>query len=215
MPSSPCDEAPASSHDKEKLRHFLVTKLLLCNMIERSSCFSDLVRTQVLSQFSEAGASRVVRCQGGPWKRVKLEDRVFSMALLPETCPDCGQAVDYYVGEHNNCGSLVWHSSLTCLHCGCGLEADDHGKPPEEVRNAILAQDGEWALNVEIADAEKVKLAYVLRSHLNLEIKEALQILKNHPGTILTGTKTEMECLQTLLERSGFNASVSPVAKGS
>lgn len=74
------------------------------------------------------------------------------------------------------------------------------GRPPERIRNAILAQEGEWELRIPDSTA-KVSVAKTLRRELNLLLSETAEMLRRIPGAVATGTKAEMGWLSRSIRR--------------
>ena len=58
------------------------------------------------------------------------------MAAIDIACPDCSAATSLHVGQSIAPGELVWWESIRCSSCGCASEADGHGIPPPEIRDA-------------------------------------------------------------------------------
>jgi ribosomal protein L7/L12 len=85
---------------------------------------------------------------------------------------------------------------------------DDFGFPPDEIRQNILSEEGEWNLTInELALKNKAKLLKILRQALGLSILEAAKLLKNFPD-IISGTRTEMKWLKKLLSNEEIQSIV-------
>lgn len=69
------------------------------------------------------------------------------MATIKTRCNSCGAEIDATVGQGLGSPGVTWHMSYACPNCWDLLEADG-GTTPVDVRAAILAEDGTWALEV-------------------------------------------------------------------
>jgi len=70
------------------------------------------------------------------------------MASVTRNCERCGAPIAANVGQAVVRRTLVWHMSYKCAHCGAEVEADDTGLPPEDIRNAILANEGRYGVEL-------------------------------------------------------------------
>ena len=131
------------------------------------------------------------------------------MAIVRERCRSCSSEIDVSVGQAVYDGGLVWHKGYSCPYCGSKMEEDEQGPTPNDVRCAILQQDGEWALVMEEAGSRTTTALKLLRQALNLTLGEIGALRKRLPGAVLTGTRAEMERLLVILSSEGFDASVS------
>jgi large subunit ribosomal protein L7/L12 len=112
------------------------------------------------------------------------------------------------VGQLVTNGRLVWYSSYKCPFCGACIEADDEGLLPEEIKKVFIETEGLWNLVIKENEAKKAKIISIIRQALNLSLIEAGQLAKHIPGTIMHGTRAEMEWLQQLLAKDGFQTLV-------
>lgn len=103
---------------------------------------------------------------------------------------------------------LVWSESVSCAACGYRHEADDHGYPPSEYREAIRRSRGEWTVSVR-PDSDRVRVAAVLRHALGLQPGDALAAARSAcsaaPGW-WRGTECEAAWLASLLAEGGVVA---------
>src|SRR5260370_14190871 len=106
------------------------------------------------------------------------------MAILRARCRSCGSEIDVTVGQAVYDSELVWHRGYSCPYCGSRTEEDGRGAAPDEVRYAVLQQEGEWALEVaEIGTGATLALK-LLRRALNLSLGGIGELGKRIPGTI-------------------------------
>lgn len=83
-------------------------------------------------------------------------------------------------------------------------------RPPPEIRQAILDQEGVWSLSIsENENTAKVMMA--LRSALGLSISELSQFRERIPGTLISGTAVEMKIIQLFLYDVGVNAELQQI----
>jgi hypothetical protein len=131
------------------------------------------------------------------------------MATVPHTCGSCRRASVAGVGQHAG-ASLRWWLAFRCSACGSMLEADGDEDAPEDIRQAIIAAQGLWALHVEAEGSEKIRAVAALRQVLGLTMGEAAALKVSLPGRVATDTRAEMEHRRGLLAKRGVTARVEP-----
>ncbi|MGB3511602.1 MAG: hypothetical protein WBA93_20665 [Microcoleaceae cyanobacterium] len=134
------------------------------------------------------------------------------MALIIKRCSDCKKEIKIYVGQQifGVDLQLVWHSSYSCSNCGTQIEEDGYDIPTDEIREAILAQEGTWSLNIRDIDSYSATIVIkILRKTLKLSLSDAIKLKKKIPGKVMEGTKVEVNRLQQFLARHGFQSLVS------
>ena len=123
-------------------------------------------------------------------------------------CDECKKIVPASIGQTIINSQLKWYLSYECRECVSTIELDDLGFPPNQIRQIILAEEGEWNLIVNKTEIEnKAKLLKVIRQALNLSLQEVSNLFKNFP-VLTSGTKTEMQWLEQILSQEGINSSV-------
>jgi hypothetical protein len=130
------------------------------------------------------------------------------VAVIRERCRTCTAETDVVVGQAIYDGELVWHRGYRCTYCGVQIEEDGRGSAPDDVRRAILQQEGEWALTLEEPGRRATTALKLLRQALSLSLGEVEELRKLIPGTVVSGTKTEMERLSAILSTDGLQAAV-------
>lgn len=133
------------------------------------------------------------------------------MTSIHTPCEQCERDAVVYVGQSINDGGLVWYASYCCPHCGFQLEEDGFDSPPDEIRRAILADEGEWTLIVHETGSRAILALKVLRKALNLSLDDIAKLRKLIPGSASNGTRVEMERLLILLSSEQLQASVSKI----
>lgn len=128
------------------------------------------------------------------------------MASMDDACSTCGSPVRVAVGERVVQQKIVWFRSYRCPACGNRIEEDDHGLPPEEIRKAILEQEGEWSLVVEASGDPAV--LKVLRHSLQLSMADVAKLRKRMPNQVFQGTRAEVERLASLFDNAGVRSQV-------
>lgn len=132
------------------------------------------------------------------------------MATLAYTCRRCGRAGEVFVGQSASGGRLRYCESFHCEHCGAAFEADGGEDAPAEVRAALLAEEGTWAVVVDRAP----RVAVALRAVLGLGVAEAVALAGRLPGQVATGTRAEMLHLRDRLAELGVAGRVELVTPG-
>jgi hypothetical protein len=85
------------------------------------------------------------------------------------------------------------------------------GLPSEEVRRAILEEEGQWGLRVAEPDGQGQFVALkVLREAQRLTVAQTADLRRQLPGVVARGTRTEMEGLRALLAAEGLACSIEP-----
>lgn len=130
------------------------------------------------------------------------------MASIQAICQNCGAAVDMQVGQVLFGGQLEWHETYTCARCGTAIMVDGIGIAPEEVRQAILREEGTWELVVPETGRRALLVLKALRTVFSLSVADAGRLREHLPGAVSSGTHTEMLWLQGLLQDEGLTADV-------
>lgn len=125
-------------------------------------------------------------------------------------CQRCGSPVELNVGQAISSGKLVWNTSYVCSHCGWQIEGDETGVPPEKFRKAILEAEGEWSLAIQETGKSATLAIKILREIMGLSLSEAMRLKKMIPGTVVTGTRTEIERLRRILAAEKLKAESHP-----
>ncbi|WP_449416051.1 hypothetical protein [Phormidium nigroviride] len=125
--------------------------------------------------------------------------KLVDMAIIYSFCEKCNTPVEIHVGQAISVRELVWNLSYTCSHCGWQIEEDGTGVPPEELRKAILEAEGEWSLAILETGNSAMLAIKILRETMELSLSEALRLKKMIPGTVVTGTRAEIERLRKIL----------------
>ena len=111
-------------------------------------------------------------------------------------------------GQHHDGVRLLWSESTRCTECGCAIESDDGGFPPDSIRQHLIASEGRWALHVDTNGPDRLKACKILHCDLDTTLEEVKRMKDRMPGIVYTGTKTEAEWLCCRLNDFGFSASV-------
>jgi hypothetical protein len=131
------------------------------------------------------------------------------MAIVRERCRSCGLEIDVTVGQAVHDRELVWHKGYSCPLCGSRTEEDGRGPAPDDLRCAVLHQEGRWALELTVAGTRATIALKLLRQALNLSLGEIGESRKRLPGVVVTGTRAEMDRLLAILSAEGLQASVA------
>ncbi len=140
-----------------------------------------------------------------PEKKLRLASEKPPVATVSHTCGSCGRESVAGVGQ-STLGGLRWWLAFRCSACGSMLEADGGEDAPEDIRQAIIAEQGLWALFVEAEGSGKVRVVAALREVLELTMAEAAALKGRLPGRVATGTRAEMEHRRQLLAGRGVTA---------
>ena len=128
------------------------------------------------------------------------------MARISGQCQDCGSEVTIYTNQHIWDRQLVWWEEYACQQCGCAIQVDGDGYPPEENRQAILAEEGEWSLAIAETGKGRILATKILRQAMDLSLAEAMKLKNIMPGTVASGTKVDIERLRIILASEGLQA---------
>ena len=129
------------------------------------------------------------------------------MAEIQRKCDSCQQNKSVSIGQGFDY-NLFWHESHRCNFCGFAMEMDDRGFPPEDIRQIIIQQEGEYYLKVDDSCLKfKVASVKIIRSALFLPMSKTKKLLQQFP-ILATGTKIEIEWLQMLLLKDSVVANI-------
>ncbi len=112
------------------------------------------------------------------------------------------------VGQRASSRGVVWYASYTCPHCGARIEEDDGEPTPDDVRQAILADEGTFELYA-VSTADPMRFLKVMRDERKLTLEEISELRKQLP-LLASGTQVEM----TWLESRFAAAELSVVVQG-
>jgi hypothetical protein len=127
------------------------------------------------------------------------------MAKINITCPTCQRDITMNAGLNRIRDYLNWYTSFYCPYCGHAEEADYGDDPPADILQAVLADEGEWALIIQDTGPLALK---ILRHALGLSLAEIAEIKNKLPEPIVTGPRGKMEWLQYLLAQEKIQATV-------
>ena len=130
------------------------------------------------------------------------------MVETRDYCDNCNQIININIQQTVINQSLKWSISYLCPFCNTAIESDDFGFPPDDIRQAILAEEEQYQLLIKQPELNKVKTVKVLRDALDISITEASEILKRFPQPIVNGTRMEMIYLQEILKFEDIEAEV-------
>ncbi|KAA0133003.1 hypothetical protein FYZ48_24475 [Gimesia chilikensis] len=124
------------------------------------------------------------------------------MAQYTQICSDCGSTEVVIYGQRLIAGELCWSGRATCESCGSIAEFDGRGELPEDLRPAILAEEGEWQL---VLDDRKdtVRALRVIRERLQVPLQESKALLND-----LRGTKTKLAWIQDGLRQENISSTL-------
>ena len=125
-------------------------------------------------------------------------------------CHQCGNKVAALCGETAIDGRLRWYHTYRCPDCLAVIEADAIGFPPDDVRELILHESGEWAVLVPVDGDVRRRITRVLRDHLNMSLREVVECLRQAPATVYIGTRVEAEWLAQVFRDLGVSSSIVP-----
>lgn len=122
------------------------------------------------------------------------------MASLLGRCGRCGGEVTLTVGQSfGQSNGLRWHMATCCPFCGLALEIERTERSPQNIRLAMLAQEGEWRLVAHSVPTAMTCVAKVLRRELRFSLAEAMTLIHGMPGVVASGTIAEMQWLAHLI----------------
>ncbi|MED4729392.1 hypothetical protein P9597_14795 [Aneurinibacillus migulanus] len=134
------------------------------------------------------------------------------MAVMKDICTRCGEKVEVHVKQYIVNNLIAWSEAYSCTKCGNEVVSDDWGdQTPNEVRKAILEQEGEWELVILKHGENKAHFLKNLRDALNLTLQEVSSLFKKIPGALIVGTFQEMLLLKKKLALPDENISINRV----
>ena len=122
------------------------------------------------------------------------------MATMQRPCSTCGATATVAFGQRLLGGELRWSGRETCSSCDAIVEFDDFGDIPDELKPAILEDEGEWEL-VLSDGADRLAALKVLRDRLGVSIGQAKEKL-----SALRDTRVTLEWIQDGFARVGVES---------
>ena len=134
------------------------------------------------------------------------------MVNIKHICNDCKQIGIITIHQTlHSFPKLNWYKSFQCSFCSSALEIDGIGFPPEEIRQLIIKDEGEYKLVVNSVKLKnKVKLLKIIHQILPLSLKQLLTLKKTFPNMV-SGTNIEMKWLKKHLFNEGIKSSIEPI----
>lgn len=130
----------------------------------------------------------------GEWK---TEGQNLAMPTIEYLCPNCGARITANFAERIFPGKLTWYRSMSCVTCKAyAEEMDGLGPLPDDLREIVLAEEGEWTLSIVDLRKDRVLALKALKQVLGLSASEIIQLKSHLPAKVAVGTKTEMRFLQ-------------------
>ncbi|MBZ8181727.1 hypothetical protein [Oscillatoria salina] len=136
------------------------------------------------------------------------------MALISSQCYDCKQLIKFEVQQTIINQKLRWYLSGNCHLCGSSIELDDVGFLPENLRQKILKEEGEWKIIIKNYAQNKSVIIKCFRQILNISTVEAyrkIQETVNNHDFIYRGTKVEIEWLLSYFQLEKINCIVQRI----
>jgi hypothetical protein len=133
------------------------------------------------------------------------------MTIIEDQCQDCHKPVKFKFQQTVIQEQLRWSVSCNCPFCSFAIELDDIGLLPEDIRQKIFQEEGEWEIIIENFEQQKQRIIKSLRQILGLstmELYQKLKELRGRPGAIQSGTKFEMNWLYSRLQLDGVESIV-------
>ena len=129
------------------------------------------------------------------------------MAKFEVFCSECKNIVTANVADNIYDNSYRWHLSYECKNCDNAVEFDEIGELPNEIKRAIVEQDGSWGAILSNRKELK-KLSFHLRKYsqfmsemVDLELTEA-----GVTDMFFRGTKNEVMWLIIKLSIKGIES---------
>jgi len=120
------------------------------------------------------------------------------------TCPSCAAPIEWEVSQTVFNGRLAWSASYYCAACGDGVMVDGWDEPPDDVREALIAEDGlrRVRLDRDRQQPSRVALMSVFRRR-GASLSRASELVAEVASAGLTGTFAEIELLSAQLAAVG------------
>lgn len=133
------------------------------------------------------------------------------MAIIIDQCYKCQNLIEIEVKQTVIHEKLRWYLSYDCPFCSTTIEIDDINLPPEDIRQKVFIEEGEWEIIVKNIEKHKQSILKCLHQTFaqpKIELYQKLKELKAKPGAICNGTKFEMEWVYSCLQVNGVESIV-------
>ncbi|SEO88718.1 hypothetical protein [Actinacidiphila rubida] len=127
-------------------------------------------------------------------------------------CHDCGGELTRDVGQFTERGQVRWGIEGQCQNCPNAWCEQGSGATPEEIREALLAQQGPARLRLAGPEPSMVPVLRALRELHGLSLAQARAMAHELRTTGLTGTLVEMECVAAGLRRRSVAVTIETAA---
>ncbi|MBD2681546.1 MULTISPECIES: hypothetical protein [Nostoc] len=131
------------------------------------------------------------------------------MTIIIGQCYKCHNSIEIEVNQTAIHEKLRWYLSYNCPFCSAAIEMDDVNLLPEDIRQKVFLEEGEWEIIVENLEKQKRLIIKCLRQIFGISTNELYQKLKElnaKSGVIYSGTKVEMDWLYTRLQMNGVES---------
>jgi large subunit ribosomal protein L7/L12 len=131
------------------------------------------------------------------------------MTKIRGQCYNCQNFIEIEVQQTAIHDKLRWYISYDCPFCSSAIHIDDVNVPPENIRQKILIEEGEWEIVIETWEKQQQHIIKCLRQIFEVsttELYQKFKELKVKPGAIYSGTKVEIDWLYSSLQMSGVES---------
>lgn len=115
----------------------------------------------------------------------------------------CGANVNANVGDSLHNGKLKWYLSYNCVLCGNAVECDGIDSLPQDIKDAIIAQDGKYALILHNIK-ELSKAVYILKKQFAHDFERPNHLQTDSIIELTDGTKNEIYFIYGILTKMGI-----------
>lgn len=123
-------------------------------------------------------------------------------------CSECDSAASCYVIQLIFQGELRWDAECECETCGMSTHSGGTGEAPQDIRSALLTENGLATLLLPAGNPRPVKLLKVLREAIGGSYADIRSSARELVDSSRKGTLVEMEFLAIRLREQRIEAEV-------
>lgn len=118
-------------------------------------------------------------------------------------CEDCESEVLATLSQSFYSGELSWSMTYNCSNCGCNIEFDDVGLPPEKIRRELMMAHGKWRLSVSKTKIDnRGQFLLCLKRVFGVSLSESKRLL-DKSDFIYEGTEVEVDYYFQVFQSNG------------
>jgi hypothetical protein len=138
------------------------------------------------------------------------------MTIIKGQCYNCNNLIEIEIQQTMIREKLKWYLSYNCKFCNASVQIDDVNLLPEDIRQKVFIEEGEWEILVDNFEKHKQSVIKCLRHLLDIstiDLYQKIKETKSKSGAIYNGTKFEVDWLYSCMLINGIESIVKQCKK--